>query len=124
MAESARAWLRRNTQSFDVVVLDAFTNRLNLPADLITHEAFAAVRQAAAPGGRVVMNIIASPTFADRFSRSIDATIRSVFPFVTRQVLSQTEVGGVASVLYVAGGPWNGPHDIYTDDRNRSFLDH
>jgi predicted membrane-bound spermidine synthase len=124
VAESARAFLRRNTQTYDVVVLDAFTNRISLPPDLITREAFAAVRQAVAPGGQVVMNIITSPTFADRFSRSIDATIRSVFPFVTRQILPQTQVGSVASVLYLAGRHEDEPHDIYTDNRNRSFLDY
>ena len=122
--ESARAFLRRNTQTYDVVVLDAFTNRISLPPDLITREAFAAVRQAVAPRGQVVMNIITSPSFADRFSRSLDATIRSVFPFVTRQILPQTQVGSVASVLYLAGRHENEPHDIYTDDRNRSFLDY
>jgi spermidine synthase len=122
--ESARAFLRRNTQTYDVVVLDAFTNRISLPPDLITREAFAAVRQAVAPGGQVIMNIISSPGFADRFSRSVDATIRSVFPFVTRQILPQTRVGSVASVLYLAGRHENEPHDIYTDDRNRSFLDY
>jgi hypothetical protein len=52
--ESARAFLRRNTQTYDVVVLDAFTNRISLPADLITREVFAAVRQAVAPDGQVV----------------------------------------------------------------------
>jgi hypothetical protein len=70
------------------------------------------------------MNIITSPTFADRFSRSIDATIRSVFPFVTRQVLPGTEAGSVATVLYLAARRNGEPHDIYTDDLNRSFLDH
>jgi predicted membrane-bound spermidine synthase len=122
--ESARAFLRRNTQIYDVVVLDAFTNRVSLPPDLITREAFAAARQAVAPGGQVVMNIITSPSFSDRFSRSIDATIRSVFPFVTRQILPQTQVGSVASVLYLAGKHESELHDIYTDDRNRSFLDY
>ena len=122
--DSARAFLRRVGEAYDVVVLDAFTNRLNLPPDLITREAFAAVRRAVVPGGRVVVNVVASPGFADRFSRSIDATIRDVFPFVSRQVLPQTRVGGVASVLYLADAHADGPHDIYTDDRNRSFLDH
>ena len=70
------------------------------------------------------MNIITSPTFADRFRRTIDATIRSVFPFVTRQILPQTRVGSLASLLYLAGRHENEPHDIYTDDRNRSFLDY
>jgi predicted membrane-bound spermidine synthase len=122
--ESARAFLRRNTQTYDVVVLDAFTNRISLPPDLITREAFAAVRQAVAPDGQVIMNIITSPSFADRFSRSIDATVRSVFPFVSRQVLLETRTGSVASVLYVAGRSEGQPHDIYTDDQNRSFLDY
>jgi hypothetical protein len=105
-------------------VLDAFTNRISLPPDLITREAFAAVRQAVAPDGQVVMNIITSPSFDDRFSRSIDATIRSVFPFVTRQVLPETRTGSVATVLYFAGRTETEPHDIYTDDKNRSFLDY
>ncbi len=122
--ESARAFLRRNTQTYDVVVLDAFTNRISLPPDLITREAFAAVRQAVAPDGQVVMNIITSPSFEDRFSRSIDVTIRSVFPFVSRQILPETRTGNVASVLYIAGRPGNDPHDIYTDNQNRSFLDY
>ncbi len=123
VAESARAYLRRNTQTYDIVVLDAFTNRINLPPDLITREAFTAARQAAAPGGQIILNVITSPTFEDRFSRSIDATIRSVFPFVSRQVLPGTQVGGVASVLYLARKFDDEPHDVYTDNQNRSFLD-
>ena len=123
VAESARAYLRRNMQTYDIVVLDAFTNRINLPPDLITREAFTAARQAAAPGGQVILNVITSPTFEDRFSRSIDATIRSVFPFVSRQVLPGTQVGGVASVLYLTRKFKDEPHDIYTDNQNRSFLD-
>jgi spermidine synthase len=122
--ESARAFLRRNTQTYDVVVLDAFTNRISLPPDLITREAFAAVRQAVAPDGQVIMNIITSPAFDDRFSRSIDATVRSVFPFVSRQILPETRTGSVATVLYVAGRSESQPYDIYSDDQNRSFLDY
>lgn len=124
VAESARAFLRRAGEPYDVVVLDAFTNRLNMPPDLITREAFAAVRRAVAPGGRVVVNVIASPDFEDRFSRSIDATIRAVFPFADRHVLNRTRADGVANVLYLARGRGDGAHDVYTDDRNRSFLDH
>ena len=121
--ESARAFLRRNTETYDVVVLDAFTNRISVPWDLRYREAFAAVRPAVAPDGQVIMNIITSPSFADRFSRSIDTTIRSVFPFVSRQILPETRTGSVATVLYLAGRSDSQPHDIYTDDRNRSFLD-
>jgi len=120
--ESARAFLRRNRQAYDVVVLDAYSNRLDIPADLVTRESFAAVRQALAPGGRVAMNVIASPSFADRFSRSIDATIRSVFPFVTRQVMT-AERDGVASILYVDCNRPDDRHDVYTDDKNRYFWD-
>jgi predicted membrane-bound spermidine synthase len=123
VVEPARAYLRRNPGAYDLVVVDAFTNRVALPPDLVTREAFAAVREALAPGGRVVVNTIVSPDFADRFSRSLDATIRSAFPFVTRQVLGQTRFDGVANVLYLADGAGNAVHDVYTDDRNRAFLD-
>jgi hypothetical protein len=46
-----------------------------------------------------------------------------VFPFVSRQILSETRTGSVATVLYLTGRSDSQPHDIYTDDRNRSFLD-
>jgi predicted membrane-bound spermidine synthase len=121
--ESARAFLRRSREPYDVVVLDAYSNRLDIPADLVTREAFRAVRATLAPGGQVAMNVIASPAFADRFSRSIDATIRSVFPFAVRQVMNGTEHNGVASVLYVHRDRPDERHDVYTDDRNRYFLD-
>jgi hypothetical protein len=68
------------------------------------------------------MNVIASPSFADRFSRSIDATVRSVFPFVTRQVMT-AERDGVASILYVDCNRPDDRHDVYTDDKNRYFWD-
>lgn len=123
VAESARSFLRRNADAYDVVVLDAYTNRISIPPDLVTREAFESVRTAVAPMGRVVMNIIASPIFADRFSRTIDTTIRSVFPFVSRHVLSGRD-REVANVMYVADRPRDDSLDVYTDDRNRSFLDH
>jgi len=122
VAESARSFLRRNAVRYDVVILDAFTNRISIPPDLVTRESFEAVREAVAPEGKVVMNIIASPTFSDRFSRTIDTTIRSVFPFVTRQVLGARD-REAANVMYVADRPRDEAEDVYTDDRNRSFLD-
>lgn len=123
VAEPARAFLRRNGQAYDVIVLDAYSNRHDIPADLVTREAFAAIRQALAPGGQVAMNVIASPAFADRFSRSIDATVRSVFPFVTRHVIAATEREGAANVLYLARNRPDDRHEVYTDDKNRYFLD-
>jgi len=122
VAESARSFLRHSDGAYDVVVLDAYTNRMSIPPDLVTREAFEAVRKATALDGKVVLNVIASPTFSDRFSRSIDATIRTVFPVVTRQVLS-TRSQQSANVMYVADGTGDELPGIYTDDRNRSFLD-
>lgn len=122
-SESTRAFLRRNHQTDKVVVLDAFTNRASLPPDLTTREEFAAVRQAVAPSGQVIMNIITSPTFEDWFTRSIDATIRIVISFASRQILPEIRTGSVISMLRLASRLENEPHDIYTDDRNRFLLD-
>jgi spermidine synthase len=122
VAEPARAFLRRNGEPFDLVVLDAYSSGNDIPQDLVTREWFAAVRGALAPGGAVVMNVIASPSFADRFSRSLDATIRSVFPFVSRQIILGGS-GPTGNVIYLAFGRQDRPHEVYTDDRNRVFLD-
>ena len=57
-----------------------FQGNLTIPEHLVTHEFFLQIKDHLKPGGLMAANITASPNFAGTFSRTIDNTLRSVFP--------------------------------------------
>lgn len=85
--QAARLFLRQDKHRYDLIVLDAYSNIASLPAQLVTKEFFASVKQHLNPGGIVVFNAIVSPNFADVFSARVDMTFRSIFPFTNREVI-------------------------------------
>lgn len=131
IAQSARSYLRDTPTSYDVIIIDAFSNRITIPAELVTQEFFQEVRNRLRPNGIMAANIIASPSFETPFSRAIDITIRSVFPFVSRQVVltpNRTYHSAQTNLIYTFVQPEepiqaSTPHP-YTDTLNRYFLHH
>ncbi len=55
--EDARTALARLPRDFDLVVLDAYANQVEIPAHLATAELFAEVREHLLPGGWLAMNV-------------------------------------------------------------------
>ena len=72
------------------------------------------------------MNLISSPDFASDFSMNLDNTLRSVFTDnLQRQVIGNFNPWGgdrLANVIYVYYNRFN-PRQIYTINRNTSYLD-
>jgi spermidine synthase len=131
VAQSARSFLRNTEDTYDVIVVDAFTNRKTIPAELVTQEFFQEVRLRLNPGGIMAANIIASPSFESAYSRAIDTTIRSVFPFVSRQIVLSpglTYSSPESNLIYTAIQPQTpipaSSPKPYTDTLNRYFLHH
>lgn len=131
VAQSARSYLRDTSTSYDVIVIDAFTNRMTIPAELITQEFFMEVRSRLKPRGIMAANIIASPSFETEYSRTVDATLRSVFPSLSRQIVlppGLTYQSPQANLIYTfiqpeKPVPASTPRP-YTDTLNRYFLHH
>jgi predicted membrane-bound spermidine synthase len=131
VAESARPWLRAQTGSYDVIVADAFTNVFTTPTDLITQEFFTELKGHLNPGGIFMMNAIISPKFATPYSRVLDTTLRTAFPYINRQlILSEISAHNpeYVNAIYVyfhplTPAPPANPHP-YTDLLNRYFLHH
>ena len=126
----ARAFLAADTRMYDVIILDAYNGDLTLPENLVTREFLETVRKHLKPGGVVAGNYIASPNFLTPFSRHIDNTIRSVFPHVSRHVIDEDyrvwerDPRFIANIIYIyKNNPDENAYEIYTDDRNRVFLD-
>lgn len=126
----ARAYLNDTDDKFDVIYLDAYLGGVSIPEHLVTREFFQSVKSHLKDGGILITNFIMSPHFNNNFTRNLDVTFRSVFPFVSRDVIgdyyyltsdSQTLMSNVA---YIYRHNENlGDGIIYTDNKNTLFFD-
>ncbi|TVQ83136.1 MAG: hypothetical protein EA357_07285 [Micavibrio sp.] len=141
VARDARVYVReaaREGRQYDLIILDTFKAGFSMPEHLLTREYFLDVKASMAPGGVMVMNSVAGSQFADKYTRRMDNTLRSVFPHLTRVVMSASEIGWNAwensrgwrgaywtNVLYIYNNNPEADADmtIYTDDKNTYFLD-
>jgi spermidine synthase len=128
----ARSYLRKakqNGQKFDLIVLDAYHGASAIPEHLITKEFYEDVKNLTKEDGIIVGNFIASATFNTAFSMKLDNTLKSVFPFVSRQFLSNKYNGwsdnarNKVNIIYIYHHRKNQENGIYTDNRNRVFYD-
>ena len=81
-------------------------------------------------GGIMMANLILSPNFTGAFSRNIDATLRSVFPHLSRHVVDEyynlwnNEETFLANVAYIYRHQENFEDGkVYTDNKNTVFYD-
>lgn len=81
----ARAFLNGTDDQYDIILLDAYLGGLSIPEHLVTQEFFQEIKAHLKDGGVMVSNFIVSPNFQNIFSKNIDNTLRSVFPYVSRQ---------------------------------------
>lgn len=76
----ARVFVRKqNSSTYDVVVIDLYTNLATIPWHLATIEFYNEVRKVIKENGYVFFNVVAYPWLDDPYSKRIDNTIRSVF---------------------------------------------
>lgn len=130
---SARAFVRGDKQTYDVIVLDLFSNVVSIPMESVTQDFLMDVKKRLKPGGALAANIVASPTFTDRFSQRYNNTFASVFPSYTRQIIGdfsawpdqkshQVKIGNNILYMYF-NHPFAGDTTVYTDDKNTYSLD-
>ncbi len=126
----ARAWLAGTGKHYDLIFMDVFQGNLTIPEHLVTREFFLQIKEHLNPGGVMAANIAASPNFAGTFSRTIDNTLRSVFPNLSRHLMhGQYQAWNdnpdvVGNVIYLYRySPEEDPDCIYTDNKNRVFYD-
>lgn len=82
-AADGRLFLKRATDPYDYVILDAYTSGGQIPRHLITREFFELTRERMTPDGVLVCNIISSlEGHNSRLVRSVYKTLRTVYPQV------------------------------------------
>jgi spermidine synthase len=81
-AEDARPFLRRTTERYDAIFVDAYRQPY-IPFYLATKEFFALARERLKPGGSVIVNV-GHPRDSDTLENALAATMGRVFKHVAR----------------------------------------
>jgi spermidine synthase len=100
-AADARPFLRRTTQRYDAIVVDAYRQPY-IPFYLATREFFSLARDRLRPGGVLLINV-GHPERSHRLEQVLGATLAAVFPTVLRDASEPTN-----SVLLATRGTASG----------------
>lgn len=125
VVQDAGQFLKVAGTSYDLIVMDIFS-RWNIPESAITVEFMERMKSRLRPGGVIIMNTIASPTFSDEYSQKLDNTIRAAFPHNLSRHIEGPFTGWAskhyANVLYIYN---NAPNSgkIYTSNKSSTIYD-
>jgi len=97
----ARPWLAASHARYDAIFLDAYRQPY-IPFYLVTREFFALIRDHLRPGGTLIINVGHIPG-SDSLEKVVSATLRAVFPFAVREVVSSTNSLVMASTERLSG---------------------
>ncbi|MDR2902784.1 MAG: fused MFS/spermidine synthase [Lactobacillales bacterium] len=126
IVQDAGQFLKETPEMYDLIVLDTYSNFDNIPDTLITREYLTRAKSKLALGGILLINVIASPNFADAFSRKFDNTVHDVFGHnVSRQIIGAYDAWNPTKKTNVIYSFYNIPNDgeIYTDNKNSVIYD-
>jgi spermidine synthase len=121
-AEDARTYVKHTMQLYDAIISDVYSNKMTIPAHLLTREHFQAIKNRLTPNGVAIFNVIARPTLEDAYSKRMDNTLRSVFH--SCMVMPITYSSSIANLLYICNKlPRETDQQVYTDNKNSSTMD-
>jgi hypothetical protein len=130
-ASPARAFLYQSIQGskkYDLIILDAFLGAKTIPEHMVTKEFFESIKKVMKPNGIMVGNFIISASFSSAFSIKLDNTLREVYPFLTRQIISDYNAWdrndiNQSNLLYVYHHRKTQIDSYYTDNKNTIHFD-
>lgn len=129
--ESARAFVRREKNRYDAIVIDVYTNMYSVPMEAVTREFLQDVKKLLKENGVLAVNMASSPIFDDAFTVRYHNTFASVFPVFTRQIVGEytpwpkphKEPLLKTALYFYYHRPLADDRTIYTDDRNTYSVD-
>ena len=105
LVQDASQYLKNSTEKYDMILVDVYSNSFQIPEGFITTEFMQRVNSHSAHDGILIMNVVASQSFRDKYSRVFDNTFHAVFPHNTqRQVVGYADPyaeNDVVNILYV-----------------------
>lgn len=123
VAADAGQFVKQNSQRYDVIISDVYSNIHTIPAHLLTRQHFVNVKHALKPNGIAVFNMIANPLLNTPYAKRIDNTLRSVFTSCTVNPIEYAWDKPV-NIIYVCQlNDQMRDNVVYTNDRNQANFD-
>lgn len=132
IASSARAFVHNHDKKYDLIFIDVFTNKISIPMECTTREFLLDVKNLLKENGVIAANIIASPTFSDKFTVRYHNTFSSVFPVFSRQIIgshplwrgNDKKLESPTNTMYLYFyNQYTDDNSVYTDDKNTYSTD-
>lgn len=126
IVQDASQFLKNTPEKYDLIILDVYSNSFQIPEGLITAEFMQRIKSRVNENGIIVMNMITSSSFADKYTRVFDNTFHSVFKHNTsRQIIGYSNPwsgNDLVNILYVF---YNRENDgrIYTINKTPVIYD-
>ena len=118
--EDGRRFLIENEKKWDFIVMDIYSNRINIPWHLLTQEFFNLLGSRVKENGIIIINAIHNSYFKSKFSRSLFWTIQgSIGPCEVKKIPNNMEL---TNFLYYCHS--NKHELIYTDDSIEHEIEH
>jgi len=128
VAQPVRSYLNQTDEKFDLVISDTGRGLTGTPEHLVTQEYFQQIRTHIKEDGVFVAHFGLSIMMQDEFSQHLDTTLRSVFPYLSRQITGgynpwKIENNDHTSILYIGRISNGAEPGIYSDNLNTSAID-
>ena len=121
VGEDIRLFLNQRPEKYDVIISDAYSNDVSIPPSLLTVEYFELLANHLKPSGLIVLNIISNPLFKDDYSRRLNNTIFTVFPYCS--IIPLNWDLHLSNVIYICPNNTR-EKGRYTDNLNSSTFDY
>lgn len=86
IADDIRFYFSNNKIKYDIIVLDAVSNRITIPPFLLTKNFFNQVKEHLKDDGVVLINFIGSPKFEDMYTKHFHQTVSSKYNCMTEPI--------------------------------------
>ncbi len=129
--DEIRKYLKDTDEKYDIIVVDAYTNRGSVPTSLLTMEFYNQLKNKLNKDGIVILNMVSDIFLRDTYSRNIDTTLRAVFDTVTYIPLidikknkydTSNKKNHKVNIIYVVRDK-KYKKEVYVDDKNNSSFD-
>ena len=85
---SARAFLVQDRHQYDLVIVDVAQQRYSIPMECMTLEFLQGLKAHLKKDGILIVDMLSSPDFRDKFSVRYDRTFSQVFPVHSREIIA------------------------------------
>ena len=123
VVDDARRFVAQTELRFDAIVVDVYSAHASIPGHLVTAEFWRSLPRALRRDGMVLINLVLDSKLQAPFARGVLATIEQGLGRCAVEVLDRSQLVSNVEVFCQPGATPTAVASLYTDERNRVYLD-